>query len=77
MAKKVTIEVEAGDALATYVFLRSSVERLVKIVAEMPAEKQEVYLDQPKRWDRIAIALGEAVDEVNLPSLIPDNGEPS
>lgn len=71
MAKKVTIEVDAGDAQAAYVFLRSSVERLANIVAEMPAERQEVYLDQPKRWDRIAIALGEAAGEVNLPSLIP------
>jgi hypothetical protein len=70
MSKNVTIEIDVGDAEAAYVFLRASVERLVTLVAEMPADRQEIYLDQPQRWDRIAIALGEAVGEVDLPSLI-------
>lgn len=73
MAEKVTIEVDAGDAQATYAFLRSSVERLAQIVADMPVDRQYVYLDQPRRWDRVAIALGESVGEVDLPSLIPSD----
>lgn len=72
MGKKVTIEVDIGDAEATYLFLRDSVERLLLITEGMPADKREFYLDQPQRWDRIAIALGEAAGEVSLPSLIPE-----
>jgi hypothetical protein len=68
---KVQIEVDKGDAQAAYVFLRQSVQKLVDLTRDMPADRQEVYLDQPVRWDRVAMALGEAAGEPELETLIP------
>lgn len=68
MDNKVTIEVDKGDAIAAYIFLRQSVQRMVKLTESMSPDKKAVYLDQPTRWDRIAIALGEAGGEVDLRS---------
>lgn len=68
-AGMVTIEVDKGDAIAASVFLRQAVQRVIDLVEDMPADRQEHYLEQPGRWDRIAIALGEAGGEVDLKPL--------
>lgn len=66
---KVTIEVDMGDAISAYGFLRETVQRVYGMTRDMPSDRQEVYREQPDRWDRIAIALGEAAGEVDLPTF--------
>lgn len=69
---KVKVEIDAGDAEATYKFLRNTVIRIHQLTADMEPDRQKVYHDQPDRWDRVAIALGHAVGERGLKPIKED-----
>lgn len=69
MKNSVTITVDAGDAEAVYKFLRESAQRVRNLTHGMDPLHRDRYLDQPDRWDRVAIELGHSIGEVGLKTL--------
>lgn len=67
--KPVTITVDPGDAEAAYKFLRQSALRIREMTRDMDPIARSRYLDQPDRWDAVAVELGHAVGEEGLQSL--------
>lgn len=73
--REVTITVDAGDAEAVYKFLRQSTERVRILTHDMDRLTRDRYLDQPNRWDRVAVELGHSIGEVGLKTFEEEEEE--